>query len=77
MKKFLAFLSILLFTSPIVLAEEITLPTDIQKVNVKNSYLTGVMVDNKDAKIQQVEISKSFLVFVKIKVYPCTVQETK
>lgn len=77
MKKLIAFLSILLLCSQTAFAEEITLPTDIQKVNIKNSYLTGVMVDNKDAKIQQVEISKSFLVFVKIKVYPCTVQQAK
>lgn len=77
MKKFLAFLSILLLTSNVVLAEEITLPTDIQKVNVKNSYLTGVMLDNKDAKVQQVNVTNSFLVFIKVKVYPCTVQEAK
>lgn len=77
MKKFLAFLSILLITSPIVLADEVTLPTDIQKVNVKNSYLTGVMVDNKDAKTQQVTVTNSFLVFVKVKVCSCTVQESK
>lgn len=77
MKKLIAFLSILLLCSQTAFAEEVTLPTDIQKVNIKNSYLTGVMVDNKDAKIQQVNVTNSFLVFVKVKVYPCTIQETK
>ena len=79
MKKLLALLSILLVTSPVVLAAEepIILPADIQKATIKNSYLTGVMIDNKDAKIQEVTVTKSFLVFVKIKVYPATIQETK
>lgn len=79
MKKLLALLSILLVTSPVVLAAEepIILPDDIQKATIKNSYLTGVMIDNKDAKIQEVTVTKSFLVFVKIKVYPATIQETK
>ena len=67
MKKLIALLSILLVTSPIVLANEITLPTDVQKVNVKNSYLTGVLVDNKKAEVQQVNVTNSFLVFIKIK----------
>ena len=68
MKKLIALLSILLVTSPIVLAEEeITLPTDVQKVNVKNSYLTGVLVDNTKAEVQQVNVTNSFLVFIKIK----------
>lgn len=77
MKKLSILLTALLFCTQIAFADEITLPTDIQKVNIKNSYLTGVVVDNKNAKIQQVEVSKSFLVFIKVKAYPATVQEVK
>ena len=64
-----------LLFSQTVFAEE--LANDVQKVNVKNSYLTGVVVDNKSAEMQQVEVSKSFLVFVKVKVYPASNVEAK
>lgn len=72
-----ALLSIFLLCTQTAFAEEVTLPADTQKVNVKNSYLTGVVVDNKQANIQQIQISNSFLVFVKVKVYPVAVQEKK
>lgn len=44
---------------------------DLQKVKVKDSYLTSVVLQKDKTTIQEVEIQKSFLVRVLVKSSSC------
>ncbi len=69
MKKILmSALTVLVFCCQSVLADEVK---DVQKVKVDNSYLTSVRLDKETAQVQEVVITKSFLVRVYIKACNC------